>query len=130
MRQKMQAHHTHGERSHSENSFDLKADAGGITDIEFIAQYLVLRFAALQPAITEWSDNVRIFELLQRYELMSAAEAQQLTACYCLLRDENHRLALQQLPGKVSATQFTQEREQVMRSWHTWLETPVSVPVD
>lgn len=130
MRQKMQAHHTHGERSHSESLFDLKADAGGITDIEFIAQYLVLRFAALQPAITEWSDNVRIFELLQRYELMSAAEAQQLTACYCLLRDENHRLALQQLPGKVSATQFTEEREQVMRSWHVWLETPVSVLAD
>ncbi|MGL4269258.1 MAG: bifunctional [glutamate--ammonia ligase]-adenylyl-L-tyrosine phosphorylase/[glutamate--ammonia-ligase] adenylyltransferase [Plesiomonas sp.] len=121
MRQKMQAHHTHNDAG-----FDLKADAGGITDIEFIAQYLVLRFAAQQPAITQWSDNVRIFELLPRYALMSPEEAQQLTDCYCRLRDENHRLALQQRPGKVSHEQFVAERQRVIHSWQHWLETPVT----
>ncbi|VEC47420.1 glutamate-ammonia-ligase adenylyltransferase [Escherichia coli] len=44
--------------------FDIKADEGGITDIEFITQYLVLRYAHEKPKLTRWSDNVRILELL------------------------------------------------------------------
>ena len=44
--------------------FDIKTDEGGITDIEFIAQYLVLRYAPGEPRLTRWSDNVRIFELM------------------------------------------------------------------
>lgn len=43
--------------------FDIKADEGGITDINFITQYLVLRYAHEKPKLTRWSDNVRILEL-------------------------------------------------------------------
>ncbi|MCW7256330.1 hypothetical protein OHC98_26295, partial [Escherichia coli] len=32
--------------------FDIKADEGGITDIEFITQYLVLRYAHEKPKLT------------------------------------------------------------------------------
>lgn len=49
--------------SHSEE-FHIKTDKGGITDIEFIAQYLVLAYAPQYPALTKWSDNVRIFEAM------------------------------------------------------------------
>jgi glutamate-ammonia-ligase adenylyltransferase len=41
MREKMRAHLGNKHR----DRFDIKADAGGITDIEFITQYLVLRYA-------------------------------------------------------------------------------------
>ncbi|MGL4983694.1 MAG: bifunctional [glutamate--ammonia ligase]-adenylyl-L-tyrosine phosphorylase/[glutamate--ammonia-ligase] adenylyltransferase [Plesiomonas sp.] len=120
MRHKMQDHLS----SRDLTWFDLKADPGGITDIEFIAQYLVLRFAAAQPAVTLWSDNVRIFEQLARYGLMPAEEARALTECYCHLRDENHRLALLQQAGKVSVAEFVAERQQVLASWKTWLAEP------
>lgn len=40
--------------------FDLKTDPGGIADIEFIAQYLVLRYCADNIALSLCSDNVRI----------------------------------------------------------------------
>ena len=56
--------------------WDLKADEGGITDIEFITQYLVLRYAAEDPTLTRWSDNVRILELLANGDKMAQAEAQ------------------------------------------------------
>lgn len=56
MREKMRNHLGSKQR----DIFDIKADAGGITDIEFIAQYLVLRYAASEPRLTRWSDNVRI----------------------------------------------------------------------
>ncbi|MEW7000336.1 hypothetical protein M5585_06620 [Serratia ureilytica] len=66
-------------RSHLGNKqrdlFDIKTDEGGITDIEFIAQYLVLRYAPGEPRLTRWSDNVRIFELMANYDIMPEEEA-------------------------------------------------------
>ncbi|MCL1051786.1 bifunctional [glutamate--ammonia ligase]-adenylyl-L-tyrosine phosphorylase/[glutamate--ammonia-ligase] adenylyltransferase [Shewanella abyssi] len=80
-----------------EGVFDLKQSPGGIADIEFIAQYLVLAHASEYPSLSFWSDNVRIFELLAELELIPIASAQSLTHAYCHLRDENHRLTLQQV---------------------------------
>ena len=108
--------------SHQANEFDLKADPGGITDIEFIAQYLVLRFATVNNVLTRWSDNVRIFELMAQYGFMPEDEANVLTQAYVTMRNELHHLALQSLPSRVEMTQFTQQREQVLASWQKWLE--------
>lgn len=117
MRAKMRAHL--GSR-HAEH-FDIKSDAGGIVDIEFIAQYLVLRYAATQPRLTHWSDNVRIFELMARYQIMTQEEAAGLTQAYVTLRNTLHHLALQALPGVVEATRFSAERARVAASWQRWL---------
>ncbi|MCS5968464.1 hypothetical protein LNP26_14430 [Klebsiella variicola subsp. variicola] len=73
--------------------FDIKADAGGITDIEFITQYLVLRYASDKPKLTRWSDNVRILELLAQNDIMDEEEARALTHAYTTLRDALHHLA-------------------------------------
>ena len=120
MREKMRAHlgNKHRER------FDLKADAGGITDIEFIAQYLVLGHAHQKPKLTRWSDNVRILELLAQNDIMDEQEAQALTHAYTTLRDALHHLALQEQPGHVPETEFVGEREQVSASWQKWLLKP------
>jgi len=120
MREKMRAHLG----SKARERFDIKADEGGITDIEFITQYLVLRYAAQAPKLTRWSDNVRILELMAQNDIMSDDEAKALTHAYVTLRDELHHLALQELPGNVAMDTFTQEREQVLKSWQTWLIDP------
>jgi glutamate-ammonia-ligase adenylyltransferase len=39
--------------------FDLKHGRGGIGDIEFVVQYLVLRNARNYPAVIRFSDNIR-----------------------------------------------------------------------
>jgi glutamate-ammonia-ligase adenylyltransferase len=108
--------------SHQESEFDLKADPGGITDIEFIAQYLVLRFAIDNPALTRWSDNVRIFELMAQYDFMPEEEAYGLTQAYVTMRNELHHLALQSLPSRVDSQQFANQRALVLSSWKKWLE--------
>ncbi|GIU05982.1 MULTISPECIES: bifunctional [glutamate--ammonia ligase]-adenylyl-L-tyrosine phosphorylase/[glutamate--ammonia-ligase] adenylyltransferase [unclassified Shewanella] len=79
-----------------ENMFDLKQSRGGIADIEFIAQYLVLANANEHKALSFWSDNVRIFAELAELELLPLDSAQALTQAYCHLRDESHRLVLQE----------------------------------
>jgi len=116
MREKMRAHLGNKHKGR----WDIKADAGGITDIEFITQYLVLRYAAQEPILTRWSDNVRILELLARSDKMAEAEAKALTHAYVTLRDALHHLALQALPGHVEEDAYTNEKAQVNDSWQTW----------
>lgn len=50
--------------------FDIKADKGSITDIEFIAQYLLLGYASTELRLTRWPDNVRIFALMANEGIM------------------------------------------------------------
>lgn len=118
MREKMRNHLGNKQR----DLFDIKADEGGITDIEFIAQYLVLRYAPGEPRLTRWSDNVRIFELMANYDIMPDEEARALTQAYVTMRDEIHHLALQEHSGKVGSGLFAAEREQVRASWAKWLD--------
>ncbi|TKI04907.1 bifunctional [glutamate--ammonia ligase]-adenylyl-L-tyrosine phosphorylase/[glutamate--ammonia-ligase] adenylyltransferase [Martelella alba] len=118
MRAKMRRHLS-GKMS---GMFDLKADEGGITDIEFLAQYLVLRHAAAVPGLTRWSDNVRILALLADHGILPGEEAQALSRAYITLRDEIHHLALQASPGLVPDGRFAGERRQVGESWRKWLD--------
>ncbi|MFY7237575.1 bifunctional [glutamate--ammonia ligase]-adenylyl-L-tyrosine phosphorylase/[glutamate--ammonia-ligase] adenylyltransferase [Enterobacter hormaechei] len=120
MREKMRAHLGNKHR----DRFDIKADEGGITDIEFITQYLVLLHAHDKPKLTRWSDNVRILELLAQNDIMDEQEAQALTRAYTTLRDELHHLALQEQPGHVALDCFADERAQVTTSWQKWLVEP------
>lgn len=117
MREKMRQHLGNKQA----DRFDIKTDQGGITDIEFIAQYLMLRYAPDEARLVRWSDNVRIFELMANYHIMPETEAAALTHTYVTLRNEIHRLALQALPSQVASDRFSVERTQVNTSWAHWL---------
>ena len=117
MREKMRAH-----LSNTDNGlFDIKIDEGGIGDIEFISQYLVLNYAHQEPKMAIWSDNVRILELAARCNIMPEDEAEKLTQIYLKMRDETHQLSLQSLPGQINSDKFMDERQFVMQSWQKWL---------
>ena len=95
--------------------FDLKQSPGGIADIEFIAQYLVLANSHANGELTTWSDNVRIFEDLAELEILTAREAEGLIRVYCLLRDESHRLTLQGLAAELPKAQVEEQAELVQQ---------------
>ena len=101
--------------------FNLKIDEGGIGDIEFLSQYLVLNYANSHPKMTTWSDNVRILELATHYQIMDSDEAEQLTQAYIDMRNQIHQLALQLLPSTVNSSQFYREKQIVKQSWQKWL---------
>ncbi|HER34551.1 MAG TPA: bifunctional [glutamate--ammonia ligase]-adenylyl-L-tyrosine phosphorylase/[glutamate--ammonia-ligase] adenylyltransferase, partial [Halothiobacillaceae bacterium] len=50
--------------------FHLKKDIGGITDIEFLVQYLLLRHAHGHPPILAFTDNIRQLESLKETGLI------------------------------------------------------------
>lgn len=116
MREKMRDH-----LSQHDHTFNPKIDEGGIGDIEFISQYLVLNYAFTQPKMSTWSDNVRILASAAQYQFMSDDEAATLTQIYIQMRNEIHRLSLQLLPSKVDEKYFAKERAIVNASWQKWL---------
>lgn len=102
--------------------FMLKQDPGGITDVEFLAQYLVLRFSHQKPKLTRWSDNVRIFESMMAQGIMEEQDAMALTYAYTTMRDQIHHRNLLNLDADVAEDKFLNERELVTKLWHEWLE--------
>jgi [glutamine synthetase] adenylyltransferase / [glutamine synthetase]-adenylyl-L-tyrosine phosphorylase len=56
--------------------FDLKQDAGGIVDIEFMVQYAALARSREHPELLRYTDNIRILEGLEQAGLMPASRCQ------------------------------------------------------
>jgi glutamate-ammonia-ligase adenylyltransferase len=75
-------------------SVDLKREPGGIVDIEFMVQYLVLASASVHKSLAEWTDNVRILETAAAVGVIDAGTAALLKDAYLALRAERHREAL------------------------------------
>jgi glutamate-ammonia-ligase adenylyltransferase len=98
--------------------FDLKQDAGGIVDIEFMVQYAALAWSCEHPELLQYTDNMRILDGLQQVGRLCAADVLLLQEAYKAYRAAAHRQALQKQPGRVSAEQFHPERRAVIRIWH------------
>lgn len=91
----MRAHLGSSASAGREGRFDVKQDAGGIVDIEFVVQFAVLAEAHRCPALTRWTDNMRILDSLESQQLLSGAEAHALREAYIAYRSAVHRLQLQ-----------------------------------
>ncbi|MBR2512449.1 MAG: bifunctional [Halomonas sp.] len=103
--------------------FDLKHDAGGMVDIEFLCQYAVLALAHQTPSLITYSDNIRILETLSASGHISQAEADQLREAYLAYRSRTHRVALTGEKTTVKAGEFKDPREFVIALWQRFLET-------
>jgi glutamate-ammonia-ligase adenylyltransferase len=97
--------------------FDVKHDAGGIVDIEFLVQYLVLRGAVGHPELPHFSDNVRQLEAIAAAGLLPDEDARMLREAYLAFRTCAHRQALAKSGSRVEAHRFANERSQVRRIW-------------
>ena len=97
--------------------FDVKQDAGGIVDIEFMVQYAALAWSGKHPDLLRYTDNIRILEGLEEAGLLPAADAGLLREAYKAYRSAAHRQALQKQAGVIPGDQFTDERREVMRIW-------------
>jgi glutamate-ammonia-ligase adenylyltransferase len=89
MRAKM--HDAHPNRS---PLFDLKHDEGGMIDIEFMVQFLVLRHAAQHPELAADIGNIALLKLCGQLGLIDADLAQQAADAYRLFRRLQHQIRL------------------------------------
>ena len=102
----------------ADGEFNLKQDAGGIVDIEFMVQYAALAWSHQHPQLLRYTDNIRILDGLEQAGLMTGDEVRLLQDAYKAYRGAAHRQSLQKLPEVVSGDQFHDERRAVMRIWH------------
>jgi len=114
MRLKMRRHHS----SPPAGRFDIKQSPGGIVDIEFMVQYLVLLQACEFPRLTRWTDNVRLLETLSDTGVIDIGQANLLKSAYLTYRSEVHRLSLQEKPAETAADRFNPYPEQIVSLWN------------
>ncbi len=97
--------------------FDLNQGAGGIGDIEFLVQYLVLENANEHPAVIHYPDNIRQLGTLAAAGCLAEPDVVQLQEIYKAYRLCLHRLALNEQPPLVGSDEFAEEREFVVQIW-------------
>lgn len=119
MRQKMRDHLGSTEGS---DEFNIKQDAGGIVDIEFAVQYLVLNYAKESAALYEYTDNVRIIEALSDAGYLDPTHAEVLSESYKTYRALGHRQTLQNSKGVVTKAVLSEMREAVSNAWKALLK--------
>jgi len=90
MRQRM-----HDGHPNASALFDLKHDDGGMIDIEFMVQYLILRHAAQHPELVADIGNIALLKLCGQLGLIDAALAGQVANAYRTYRKLQHQVRLQ-----------------------------------
>jgi glutamate-ammonia-ligase adenylyltransferase len=98
--------------------FDLKQGRGGMVDIEFLVQYLVLRNAAGNPDLLHWTDNVRLIQTLIETRTIDEYSAHLLKHAYLVYRAMAHQLNLQEKPAVVPKKKFAELTRAVLDIWH------------
>jgi glutamate-ammonia-ligase adenylyltransferase len=98
--------------------FDIKQDAGGTADIEFLAQYWALKFAVSHPPVVMFSDTIRQLESVASADLVPQSTVDVLTQAYRRYRERSHHLSLEQAEPLVPAEEFAESRAAVTAIWN------------
>ncbi|MGQ0441921.1 MAG: bifunctional [glutamate--ammonia ligase]-adenylyl-L-tyrosine phosphorylase/[glutamate--ammonia-ligase] adenylyltransferase, partial [Methylophilaceae bacterium] len=75
--------------------FELKNGVGGIVDVEFLVQFLVLRHAKKYPQLAENIGNIALLKLLASLNLTAVDAAEKVAVAYREYRKMQHALKLQ-----------------------------------
>lgn len=97
--------------------FHLKQDAGGMVDIEFIAQYGVLANAAREPELLEHTATRKLLRVLQQCGWLSDEQAEILYSAYAQYRQRSHQRALQEKSSALDENEFVDLRLRVQQIW-------------
>jgi len=119
MRQKI--HDAHPNRS---ALFDLKHDAGGMIDIEFIVQYLVLQYASTTPALTNNVGNIALLKMAAEHNLIPSNLADAVADAYRLFRKNQHQIRLRGEDKARSNPEISlRQSEAVIQLWNCVFQT-------
>ncbi|WP_426112306.1 bifunctional [glutamate--ammonia ligase]-adenylyl-L-tyrosine phosphorylase/[glutamate--ammonia-ligase] adenylyltransferase [Massilia sp. PWRC2] len=102
------------------SGFDLKQGAGGMIDIEFMVQYLVLRHAHDWPQLTANSGNIALLKTCGELGLIDPVQARQVADAYRAMRRLQHQIRLQgQDNARVESALVASHAQAVIALWQT-----------
>lgn len=97
--------------------FDVKHSAGGMVDVEFAVQYLVLAHAQAQPVLLENVGNIALLQHAEIAGLLPAGVGLAAGSAYRELRRVQHRARLDELPTQVPMAELVPERSAILALW-------------
>jgi len=117
MRQKM-----HDGHPNKTGLFDLKHDAGGMVDIEFMVQFLVLAYSHDHPELIENRGNIELLRRAAAAGLITADEARSVGDAYRRYRQLQHEIRLNDAErARVPHATVAAEAEAVRALWQKLL---------
>ena len=97
--------------------FDLKQDRGGLIDVEFIVQYLILAHAHAHPQLTGNLGNIALLGMAADLGLIPTALAEQVRDAYRDYRRMQHGLRLNSLSSRVPLDTVAARAQSVRALW-------------
>ena len=97
--------------------FDVKHSPGGMMDVEFVTQYLVLADTAAHPELMDNAGNIALLERAEAAGLLPPGVGHAAAGAYRELRRVQHRARLNEEPTQLSMTELTEQRNAVLKLW-------------
>jgi glutamate-ammonia-ligase adenylyltransferase len=97
--------------------FDVKHSPGGMVDVEFAVQYLVLAYSAAHAELRPNVGNIALLQRAQKVGLLPAPVGEDAARAYRVLRQIQHRARLNEEPTQVTPASVVQERDAVLALW-------------
>ncbi len=113
MREKMIASNSQS----TKEKFDLKLEQGGLVDIEFVVQYLVLAFAHQHGELATSRDTIGLLNKAGELKLLTPKQTQKLIDAYAQYSAKEQELKLAEQPALVARTEFNEIRNNVSAIW-------------
>jgi len=99
--------------------FDVKHSPGGMVDVEFAVQFLVLSQAARHRELIPNVGNIALLHRAESAGLLPAGVGKAAADAYRELRRVQHRARLNEEPTQVAPLQMQREHEAVLALWRT-----------
>jgi [glutamine synthetase] adenylyltransferase / [glutamine synthetase]-adenylyl-L-tyrosine phosphorylase len=105
------------------NHFDVKHSPGGMIDIEFVMQYLVLNNAEKHPELTDNAGNIALLERAEQAGLLPTGIGHAAASAYRALRRVQHQARLNEESTQVLLPEVQAERDAGLALWKTVFES-------
>lgn len=104
--------------------FDVKHSRGGMVDVEFAVQYLVLAHAQTHPELLGNVGNIALLLRAEDAGLLPAGVGAAAGRAYRELRRVQHRARLNEQPTQVPTTELVDECQAIQVLWRTVFDAP------
>jgi [glutamine synthetase] adenylyltransferase / [glutamine synthetase]-adenylyl-L-tyrosine phosphorylase len=99
------------------DKFDVKHSPGGMMDVEFAVQFLVLSQSAAHPALLDNVGNIALLRLAEDAGLLPLGVGHGAAAAYRELRRAQHQARLDEQPTQFAPQQFVGPQQAVLALW-------------
>ena len=96
---------------------DIKHDKGGLIDIEFMVQYVILEYASMCPKLCRNIGNFALLGVIADLQLLPASLTRKISEIFVRYRELIHEKKLNNSEGLIKPELIAKERENVNKLW-------------